>query len=100
MDKVTATAHAMGITSPLTNFPSEVLGAVAVSPLEMADAYATLASGGIHHPATAISRVVFSDKSVSNLGDSPGNRVFTPGEAYAGTQVAEDRHPERHRDRR
>ena len=64
MDKVTATAHAMGITSPLTNFPSEVLGAVAVSPLEMADAYATLASGGIHHPATAISRVVFSDGSV------------------------------------
>ena len=87
MDKVTATAHAMGITSPLTNYPSEVLGAVAVSPLEMADAYATLASGGIHHPATAISSVVFSDKSVSNLGDSPGNRVFTAGEAYAGTQV-------------
>ena len=87
MDKVTATAHAMGITSPLTNYPSEVLGAVAVSPLEMADAYATLASGGIHHPATAISRVVFSDKSVSNLGDSPGNRVFTTGEAYAGTQA-------------
>ena len=27
LEKVTATAHAMGITSPLTNFPSEVLGA-------------------------------------------------------------------------
>jgi penicillin-binding protein 1A len=87
MDKVTATAHAMGITSPLTNFPSEVLGAVAVSPLEMADAYATLASGGVHHPATAISRVVFPDHSVSDLGDAKGNRVFSPGEAYAATQV-------------
>ena len=31
--KVSATAHAMGITSPLTDFPSEVLGAVSVSPL-------------------------------------------------------------------
>ena len=72
---------------PLSDFPSEVLGAVAVSPLEMADAYATLASGGVHHPPTAISRVVFSDGSVANIGDSPGNRVFTPGEAYAGTQV-------------
>jgi penicillin-binding protein 1A len=87
MDKVTATAHAMGITSPLSDLPSEVLGAVAVSPLEMADAYATIASGGIHHPATAITKVVFSDHSVDNLGDRPGNRVFTPGEAYAATQV-------------
>jgi penicillin-binding protein 1A len=87
MDKVTATAHAMGITSTLTDLPSEVLGAVSVSPLEMADAYATLASGGIHHAPTAISRVVFSDKSVANIGDAPGNRVFSPGEAYAGTQV-------------
>jgi penicillin-binding protein 1A len=87
MDKVTATAHAMGITSPLSNLPSEVLGAVAVSPLEMADAYATIASGGIHHPATAITKVVFSDHSVDNLGEQPGKRVFTPGEAYAATQV-------------
>ncbi len=87
MEKVTATAHAMGISSPLTNFPSEVLGAVAVSPLEMADAYATIASGGIHHPATAITKVVFPDGSVVNLGDSKGTRVFSPGEAYAATQV-------------
>jgi penicillin-binding protein 1A len=87
MNKVTATAHAMGITSPLSNLPSEVLGAVAVSPLEMADAYATIASGGVHHPATAITKVVFSNHSVNNVGDQPGNRVFTPGEAYAATQV-------------
>jgi penicillin-binding protein 1A len=87
MEKVTATAHAMGITSPLTNFPSEVLGAVAVSPLEMADAYATIASGGVHHPPTAISKVVFPDGSVVNMGDSKGTRVFSPGEAYAAIKV-------------
>ena len=56
LTKVSATAHAMGITSPLTNFPSEALGAVAVSPLEMADAYATLASGGVHHPPARSAR--------------------------------------------
>jgi penicillin-binding protein 1A len=87
MDKVTAIAHAMGITSPLSDLPSEVLGAVAVSPLEMADAYATIASGGIHHPATAITKVVSSDHSVDNVGDQPGKRVFSPGETYAATQV-------------
>jgi penicillin-binding protein 1A len=87
LPKVTATAHAMGITSPLSDFPSEALGAVAVSPLEMADAYATLASGGVHHPATAITRVAFPDGSVVNLGDPRGTRVFSPGEAYAATKV-------------
>jgi penicillin-binding protein 1A len=85
--KVTATAHAMGITSPLTNFPSEALGAVSVSPLEMADAYATLASGGIHHPATAITKVVFPDGSVANLGEQPGKRVFPYGQVFAADQV-------------
>ena len=77
----------MGITSPLTNFPSEALGAVSVSPLEMADAYATIASGGIHHPPTAITKVVFPDGSVVNMGDPAGNRVFSEGESYAATQV-------------
>jgi penicillin-binding protein 1A len=87
LPKVSATAHAMGITSKLTDFPSEALGAVSVSPLEMADAYATIASGGIHHPPSAITKVVFPDGSVVNMGSSPGNRVFSEGEAYAATQV-------------
>jgi len=90
MSNVSATAHAMGITSPLSNYPSEVLGAVAVSPLQMADAYATLASGGIHHPPTAISKVVFPDGSVVNLGDQPGKRIFPYGQVYAADQVLED----------
>src|SRR5690242_4331234 len=87
LPKVSATAHAMGITSPLTNFPSEALGAVSVSPLEMADAYATIASGGVHHPPSAITKVVFPDGSVVNMGSSTGNRVFSEGESYAATQV-------------
>jgi penicillin-binding protein 1A len=87
MQNVSATAHAMGITSHLDNYPSEVLGAVAVSPLQMADAYATLASGGVHHPPTAISEVVFPDGSHVDLGDQPGKRVFPYGQVYAADQV-------------
>jgi penicillin-binding protein 1A len=88
-DKVRDTAYAMGISSHLDALPAEGIGGLryGVSPLEMADAYATIADGGIHHPATAITRVTFPDRSVVNLGDSPGKRVFTPGEAYAATQV-------------
>jgi penicillin-binding protein 1A len=87
MSKVSAMAHAMGITSPLSNYPSEVLGAVSVSPLQMADGYATIADGGVHHPPTAISRVVFPNGRQVDLASTNGRRVFSPGEAYAAEQV-------------
>jgi penicillin-binding protein 1A len=88
-DKLDATAHAMGITSPLNAFPSEVIGGLktGVTPMEMADAYATLANGGSHYSATIISKVVFPDGSVANLGDVRPTRIFPYGQAYAATQV-------------
>ena len=59
----------MGITSPLDGIPAEGIGGlrIGVSPLEMSDAYATLAAGGIHRDPVAIRRVVF-----------PGGRVERP----------------------
>jgi penicillin-binding protein 1A len=91
MDKVDQTAHEMGITSPLFGYPSEAIGGlhIGVSPLQMADAYATLANGGLHYPPTIISKVVFPNGSVAKLGTSTPTRVFTPGQAYAGTKVLE-----------
>ena len=86
--KLDATAHAMGITSPLDGNPAEVIGGlrIGVTPLEMADAYATLANGGSHVPTTIINKVVFPDGSYRNLGDPPHTQVFTDGEAYEATQ--------------
>jgi penicillin-binding protein 1A len=88
-DKLDATAHAMGVTSKLDGFPSEVIGGLkyCCTMLEMADAYATLANRGVHVPATILSKVVFPNGKVENLGDAQGDRVFTDGEAYEGTQV-------------
>ena len=47
-DNIAATASEMGITSPIGDNPSIALGGLTtgVSPLEMANAYATLATGG------------------------------------------------------
>jgi penicillin-binding protein 1A len=48
-EKVVATAHRMGIRSPLKPVCSITLGSQAVTPLEMTNAYATLAARGVHH---------------------------------------------------
>ena len=59
-----STAHAMGITSPLDGLPGRGASAACGSAsrrCEMADAYATLANGGVHIPPTAITKVVFPD---------------------------------------
>jgi penicillin-binding protein 1A len=90
-DKLDATAHAMGITSPLDAFPSEVIGGLknCCTTLEMADAYGTLANGGSHIAPTILSKVLFPDGSSVNLADPPHKHVFSSGETYAATKVLE-----------
>ncbi len=91
MSNVDTIAKAMGITSPLYGNPSEAIGGlkVGVSALQMADAYATLANGGDHVDPTIISKVVLPDGAGTWRPSSVPNRVFTQGEAYAGTQTLE-----------
>ena len=55
----------------------------------MADGYATLANGGIHHDPTAISRVEFPDGKVDEPDPDSGERVLTEGQAYDVTKLLE-----------
>lgn len=86
------TAHKMGITSDLDGLPAETLGGlrVGVSPLEMADAYATLASGGIHNEPIAIRKIVFPDGSDDDVGEPQRDRVFSDAVAYEVTKILHD----------
>jgi penicillin-binding protein 1A len=88
-DKVRDTAYAMGITTHLDALPAEAIGGlrIGVTPLEMADAYSTLANGGDHIPATIVSKVVFPDGSSVTLGNPPRTHVFSDGETTAATDV-------------
>jgi penicillin-binding protein 1A len=104
---IAKTAYQMGITSPLGVKgsrdipckvgphcfipPADAIGglSVGVTPLEQADAYATLANGGVHHDATAIDRVVFPSGNVDEPSAGEGKRVLTSGEAYEVTKVLE-----------
>jgi penicillin-binding protein 1A len=56
----------------------------------MSDAYATLASGGVHHKPIAIRKVEFPDGHVDDVGEPESNRVFSDGVAYEVTQVLKD----------
>jgi penicillin-binding protein 1A len=91
-ERVAATAKSMGITSPLDGIPAEGIGGlrVGVSPLEMADAYATLANGGIHHDPVAIKRVVFPAGRTERPGRKPPRRVISEAVAYEVTRLLHD----------
>ena len=54
---VAGTAHRLGISSPIQTGPSMALGAVEVSPLEMAQAYAPFANGGFRVGAYGVERI-------------------------------------------
>jgi len=60
-DAIVETAHHMGIRSPLEPVCSITLGTQAVTPLEMTNAYATLAARGWRHRASPLERVDLAD---------------------------------------
>jgi penicillin-binding protein 1A len=89
---VARTARSMGVTSKLDGIPAEGLGGlrVGVSPLEMADAFATLASGGIHRNPVAISKVVFPGGRVEHPEQPDPRRVLPANVAYEVTRILHD----------
>jgi len=89
---VAATAKSMGIASPLDGIPAEGIGGlrIGVSPLEMADAYATLASGGIHRDPVSIRRVVFPGGRVERPGRTRPRRVVPQAVAYQVWRLLHD----------
>jgi penicillin-binding protein 1A len=54
---VAATAHRLGITAQIQTGPSMALGAVEVTPIEMAQAYAAFSNGGYQTKAYGIERI-------------------------------------------
>ena len=94
-EKVAEMAHRLGVQSPLTTregayVPSLGLGAIAVSPLDMASAYTTLAAGGIYSKPMAIRRVVLAGGKTdteAGWGKPQRHRVVSDGVAYTVTQI-------------
>jgi penicillin-binding protein 1A len=81
-DAVIHTARQCGITSPLNSVYSVALGTFGVSPLEMAAAYATFASGGMRHPPYYIHRVEDVSGRVLEEHIITGERVLNESVNY------------------
>lgn len=64
MNRVIETCRTLGITSPMEPVSSLPLGAIGVTPMEMASAYATFANYGWQSPPTIIARVTDSSGNV------------------------------------
>jgi len=87
LDPIIALAGRCGVEERLPKVPSLALGTAEVTPLEMAAAYTTLASGGIHHPVWAI-RSITDRKGRSLEPEAPSSsRVVSPQAAYLITDL-------------
>lgn len=95
-EAVAEMATKLGVRSPLdvdgAIVPSIGLGAMDVSPLDMASAYATLAAGGIYSEPMAIRKVILPDgeDKTSGWGKPKRKRVISDGVAYTVTRILEE----------
>jgi penicillin-binding protein 1A len=88
---IAAMAQKLGVRTELQRTPSLALGTGAVTPLDMASAYATLAAGGIYSRPLAIRKVAFPGGNVDGGWERPQReRVIPDWVATTVTRVLEE----------
>ncbi len=94
--KVAETARRMGVRSQLdvggAYVPAIGLGSIAVSPLDIASGYATLAAGGVYAEPMAIRRVVLAsgrEDTTAGWGVPKRRRAISEGTAAVVTRILE-----------
>ncbi len=86
--RVAETARRLGITSPIQTDPSMALGAVEVSPLEMAQAYDAFDNGGLRAHAYGIERIrTAAGKVLYDHAAEPAPRLQVIGQPALGYMV-------------
>ena len=80
-DRVADVAHAMGIRSHLQPVCSITLGSQAVTPLEMADGFATLADRGVRHAPFAVKEITAPDGALMTRKSGRARQAVPTGVA-------------------
>jgi penicillin-binding protein 1A len=92
-ETVAKMAQKLGVRTPLkvdgAYISSIGLGSIAVTPLDMASAYATLAAGGIYSKPMAITKVILPNgkEDKEDWGTPDRKRVVSAGVAYEVTKI-------------
>lgn len=87
LDRVAAVARRLGVESRLPQVPSLALGTAELSPLEVARAYATIASGGLRPRVQSVEDVVDAHGRVLERRNQDFERVLDAGTAYLATTL-------------
>jgi penicillin-binding protein 1A len=87
VSKLIEMAHRLGVDAELAPYPIITLGTENVTPLEMAEAYSSFASGGIHHDYVIITRIEDKDGHILYEEDGEGERVLDESVASEVTRV-------------
>jgi len=87
LQAVVRTARDVGFTSPMEPRPALALGGLAVVPLELAAAYATLANGGVPVRPTTLRAVGGEPHVTTMVGHAQPQLGVTPEQAYLITHL-------------
>jgi penicillin-binding protein 1B len=82
LPEVVKTARAAGIRSPLSPVPSAALGSFEVTPVELAYAFATIASGGIRYDPFPLFSATTAAGEILTAAKVRWERAFDPRAAY------------------
>ncbi len=88
-DKIVSMATDMGIDEELPAYTSITLGTVGVPPIQMAEAYATLATGGIHRDSVVITKIEDRNGNTVYEHEDTPERVLDAAISQAETEVLE-----------
>jgi penicillin-binding protein 1A len=87
---VVRTARVMGITTPMQEYPSTVLGAAEVVPIELVGAYTAFANAGVAVTPRLIQRVEDANGRLVWEAQLERLQVISPQVAYLTTSLLED----------
>lgn len=79
---VVRTMRDLGVQAELPTYPAVLLGAASLAPLEVAQMYQTLATGGFHLPQRAINTVLDANNRVVKRFPISSEQRFAPEEIY------------------
>lgn len=89
MDKVAEMAATLGIDSPIEPGLSSALGTSPISPLEMAEAFSTIATGGIHRNPVAITKIEDRNGNVVYEHEDDPEQVVDSAIVQDATEILE-----------